>query len=70
MWIIWYETRILIIWSSIPFISAKFKKPVLKRVKVTINQMLKTLLGDKGKQVDMRSQLKKHVVINEGKEEV
>ena len=32
--------------------------------------MLKTLLGDKGKQVDMRSQLKKHVVINEGKEEV
>jgi hypothetical protein len=50
-------------------IKSKFKKPVLKRVKVTVNQMLKTLLGNKGKQVDMRSQLKKHVVINEGKED-
>merc|ERR1739848_793262 len=50
-------------------IKSKFKKPALKRVKVTVNQMLKTLLGNKGKQVDMRAQLKKHVVINEGKDE-
>lgn len=50
-------------------IKSKFKKPVLKRVKVTVGQLLKTLLGNKGKQVDMRSQLKKHVVINEGKED-
>merc|ERR1711990_800687 len=50
-------------------IKSKFKKPALKRVKVTVNQMLKTLLGNKGKQVDMRAQLKKHVVINEGKED-
>ncbi|CAG5110694.1 Oidioi.mRNA.OKI2018_I69.chr2.g5070.t1.cds [Oikopleura dioica] len=50
-------------------IKAKFKKPALKRVKVTVAQMMKTLLGNKGKQVDMRSQLKKHVVINEGKED-
>ena len=39
----------------------KFKKPALKRVRISADQMLKTLLGSKGKatQVDMRSQLKK-----------
>ena len=41
--------------------SDKFKKPALKRVRISADQMLKTLLGSKGKatQVDMRSQLKK-----------
>ena len=42
----------------------KFKKPALKRVRISADQMLKTLLGSKGKatQIDMRSQLKKKPV--------
>ncbi|CBY23636.1 unnamed protein product [Oikopleura dioica] len=62
-------TEIVELKKRIQDVKAKFKKPALKRVKVTVAQMMKTLLGNKGKQVDMRSQLKKHVVINEGKEE-
>ena len=42
------------------FFSDRFKKPALKRVRISADQMLKTLLGSKGKatQIDMRSQLK------------
>merc|ERR1712212_309411 len=47
--------------TRIKGIKDKFKKPALKRVRISADQMLKTLLGSKGKatQVDMRSQLKK-----------
>ena len=41
--------------------SERFKKPALKRVRISADQMLKTLLGGKGKaeQIDMRQNLKK-----------
>merc|ERR1711937_26512 len=47
--------------GRIQSIKEKFKKPALKRVRISADQMLKTLLGSKGKatQIDMRSQLKK-----------
>jgi hypothetical protein len=46
--------------QKIADIKGKFKKPMLKRVRISADQMLKTLLGSKGKatQIDMRSQLK------------
>merc|ERR1739848_344889 len=42
-------------------IKDKFKKPALKRVRISADQMLKTLLGSKGKatQIDMRQNLEK-----------
>ncbi|CAG5110368.1 Oidioi.mRNA.OKI2018_I69.chr2.g4778.t1.cds [Oikopleura dioica] len=42
-------------------VKERFKKPALKRVRISADQMLKTLLGGKGKaqQIDMRQNLKK-----------
>ena len=50
------------------FISDKFQKPALKRVRISADQMLKTLLGSKGKatQIDMRQNLKKKPEKKEG----
>lgn len=47
--------------TRIAQIKDKFKKPALKRVRISADQMLKTLLGSKGKatQIDMRQNLKK-----------
>ena len=45
--------------------SAKFQKPTLKRVKMSVTQMLTSILGNKTAQVDMRSNLKNHAPINE-----
>ena len=49
--------------------SAKFQKPTLKRVKMSVSQMLTSILGNKTAQVDMRSNLKKHVPTNQDIEE-
>jgi predicted nuclease with TOPRIM domain len=46
-------------------IKAKFQKPTLKRVKMSVTQMLTSILGNKTAQVDMRSNLKTHAPINE-----
>lgn len=48
---------------------AKFQKPTLKRVKMSVSQMLTSILGNKTAQVDMRSNLKKHVPTNQDIEE-
>merc|ERR1712135_41790 len=49
-------------------IKDKFQKPALKRVRISADQMLKTLLGSKGKatQIDMRQNLKKKPEKKEG----
>jgi hypothetical protein len=47
--------------SQLKPVLERFKKPALKRVRISADQMLKTLLGGKGKaeQIDMRQNLKK-----------
>jgi len=41
-------------------IKSKFQKPALKRVKMSVSQMLSNILGKGSKQVDMRQQMKKN----------